>query len=504
MPKTDDKQKNNSSIERPPIIVVMGHIDHGKSKLLDYIRKTNIVDTETGGITQHISAYEVHHKNKNGEDKRITFLDTPGHEAFSSMRSHGAKVADIAILVVSAEDGVKAQTLEALKAIKGGGIPYIVAINKIDKPGANVEKTKQDLSENEIYLEGYGGDIPFVPISAKAGTGVSELLDMMLLVAEMEELKADPNKNAEGVIIESHIDPKQGTSASLIITDGTLKKGMCVSTGETCSPVRAIEDFLGEKIDEASFSSPIRITGFDKIPESGFPFSSFKTKKEAEEEAAKHTTAQRTQDIIGPKDAPVMIPIVFKADALGALDAIEKELKKTTNDKVALKIIHKGVGNITENDIKVALGSSDTLVLGFRVRVDSKAASSADKSDIPVESFGIIYNITDYIEKEVLKRTPTEKVEEETGKAKILRVFSKTKDKQVVGGKVLEGFISSGANVKIERRETVIAEGKILELQQQKIKTDKVEEGVEFGVTIESKMEIAEGDHIKPFVIVTK
>jgi translation initiation factor IF-2 len=498
------KKQNTLMIERPPIIVVMGHIDHGKSKLLDYIRKTNIVDTETGGITQHISAYEMLHKNQNGDDKRITFLDTPGHEAFSSMRSHGAKVADIAILVVSAEDGVKAQTLEALKAIKEGDIPYIVAINKIDKPGANVEKTKQDLSENGIYIEGYGGDIPFVPISAKEGTGVSELLDMMLLVADMEELKADPSVNAEGVIIESHVDPKKGTSASLIITNGTLKKGMCIGIGETCSPVRIIEDFLGKKIDEATFSSPIRITGFDKVPRSGFPFSSFKTKKEAEEEASKYESPPRVQKIIGSENAKVIIPVVLKADALGTLDAIEKELQKTVSEKVSIKIIYRGVGDITENDIKSASGSSDTIVIGFRVHIDSEAISFAEKNEIPVHSFGIIYNITDYIEDEVKKRTPKEKIQEETGEIKILRIFSKTKDRQVIGGKVLKGFITSGANISIERRGTAIAEGKVIELQQQKIKTDKVEEGLEFGVTIESKMEIAEGDYIKPFIIVTK
>ncbi len=503
MPNSKEKQ-NIPQIERPPIIVVMGHIDHGKSRLLDYIRKTNIVDTETGGITQHISAYEVHHKDQSGVDKKITFLDTPGHEAFSSMRSHGAKVADIAILVVSAEDGVKAQTLEALKAIKEGNIPYIVAINKIDRPGSNIEKTKQDLSENGIYLEGYGGDIPFVPISAKEGTGIPELLDMMLLVADMEELRANPDAKAEGVIIESHVDPKKGTSASLIITNGTLKKGMCIGIGETCSPVRAIENFLGKRIDEATFSSPIRITGFDKVPKSGFPFYSFNTKKEAEEEASKHECSPRVQEIIGLENAEVIIPIVLKADVLGTLDAIEKELKKTVTEKVALKIIYRGVGDITENDIKVASGSSDTIVIGFRVRIDSKATSFAEKNEIPVQSFGIIYNITDHIEKEVEKRTPKEKIAEETGKIKVLRIFSKTKERQVVGGRVLEGFISSNANVKIERRETVIAEGKVIELQQQKIKTDRVEEGLEFGVTIESKMEIAEGDYIKPFIIVTK
>jgi len=269
-------------IERPPIIVVMGHIDHGKSTLLDYIRKTNVVEGESGGITQHISAYEVHHKDKNGSDHRITFLDTPGHEAFSAMRARGAVLADIAILIVSAEDGIKAQTMEAYNEIKNSKTPFIVAINKIDKPNANPEKVKNELLEKEIYLEGYGGDIPYVEISAKTGQGIPEILDMMLLIAELEELKADTSVNGQGIVIESNVDPKKGISATLVITDGTLKKGMCISAGESISPVRLIENFLGESVPEATFSSPVRITGFNSVPKVGSKFVACASKKEAE------------------------------------------------------------------------------------------------------------------------------------------------------------------------------------------------------------------------------
>ena len=264
------KEKIDKKIQRPPVIVVMGHIDHGKSALLDYIRKTNVVESESGGITQHISAYELTHNNR-----KITFLDTPGHEAFKKMRSRGTEVADIAILVVSAEEGVKAQTLEALECIKESTIPFIVAINKIDKPQANVEKIKQNLIENEIYLEGLGGEIPFVPVSAKTGVGIPELLDMMLLVADLEELSGDKGKSADGIVIESNLDQKKGISASLVIKDGTLKSGMFVVAGDSFSPVRIMEDFKGLPIKEASFSSPIKIVGFNKVPQVGAKFSSF-------------------------------------------------------------------------------------------------------------------------------------------------------------------------------------------------------------------------------------
>ena len=277
--------KNNSKenmVARPPIVAVMGHIDHGKSTLLDYIRKTNVVEGETGGITQRISAYEVIHKDENGIDKKITFLDTPGHEAFSGMRERGAEIADIAILVVSAEDGVKPQTIEAWKTIEENKIPYIVAINKIDKPGANVEKTKQELAENEIYLENYGGKVPFAEISAKVGTGIDSLLSLILILTEMEELKGENSENASGFVIEVNMDGRRGILATLIIKNGSIKKGMTVVVEDTMCSTRIIENFKGEMINEATFSSPVRIVGFDKMPRVGAPFSSFQKKGDAE------------------------------------------------------------------------------------------------------------------------------------------------------------------------------------------------------------------------------
>lgn len=490
--------------ERPPIIVVMGHIDHGKSTLLDYIRKTNVVASEAGGITQHLSAYEVVHKDQNGADKRITFLDTPGHEAFSAMRARGAKVADIAIIVVSAEDGIKAQTLEALAAIKTSNTPFIVAINKIDKPAANIEKTKNELVEKEIYIEGYGGDIPCVPISAKTGQGVPELLDMMLLIAEIAELKAIHDTAAEGVIIEAHVDPKRGISATLIITNGTLKKGMCVVAGDAYAPIRAISDHTGTDVAGATFSSPVRITGFDKIPSVGAIFTTVTSAKEARVLTERHLSKMPTTPTNTTAQTETMIPLVIKADVLGSLEAIEKELAKVTHEKICWKIIQRGVGDITENDIKTASGSQDTIVIGFRVRTDASATTLAEKMRIPVETFVIIYNITDYMEKVMNERAPKERVEESTGKIKVLRAFSKTKDKQVLGGKVLEGVITVGSSVKIIRRDTEIGKGKVLELQQQKIKTNEVKEGLEFGTMIESKMEIALGDIVEPFIFVIR
>jgi len=493
------KPQSDTLRERPPIVVVMGHIDHGKSTLLDYIRKTNIVESESGGITQHLSAYEVQHKNK-----RITFLDTPGHEAFSAMRSRGAHVADIAILMVSAEDSVKAQTLEALEAIKKAEIPYIVAINKIDKPNANVPKVKNELVEHGIYLEGFGGDVPYVEISAKQGTNINELLDMVLLVAELAELKADPNAPAQGIVIESNVDPKKGISATLLVTEGTLRKGMCIVSGDAFSPVRYMEDFLGKEVDEVTFSSPVRITGFNKVPDTGLVVLACESKKEAEIKAKEYGATEQTKEIIGPKNAELMIPIVFKTDALGTLEAVQKELGKVQHDKVSFQIIHKGIGDITENDIKVASGSPESIIIGFRVRADSKAITAAEKLGITIKTFAIIYNITDYLEEEVKKRAPKGEVEEQVGEAKILKVFGKTKDKQVLGGKVTTGLIKVGGRVKIFRRETEIGSGKILELQQQKVKATEVKEGNECGVMIESKTEIASGDTVASFTITTK
>ena len=315
---TKDKQLNLEV--RPPVVVIMGHVDHGKSTLLDYIRKTNIVESEKGGITQHISAYEVLHKNEKNIDKKITFLDTPGHEAFSKMRERGAKIADIAILVVSAEDGVKPQTIEAWKTIVASEIPCIVAINKIDKSGVNIEKTKTELTENEIYLEGYGGKVPFTPISAKVGTGIDDLLSLILILAEVENFTANKTDKASGFVIEAHLDSKRGIEATLIIKNGTLKKGMTVAVKDSICSTRIIESFSGKMIEDASFSSPIRLIGFNKMPQIGGEFKAFDTKQETEKyiKEIQNENSENKKDLSKDETNKKIIPIVLKADETGS------------------------------------------------------------------------------------------------------------------------------------------------------------------------------------------
>ena len=493
--------KNSIKTKRPPVVVVMGHIDHGKSTLLDYIRKTNIVAKEAGGITQHLGAYEVQH----GDDK-ITFLDTPGHEAFSSIRERGARVADIAILVVSAEDGVKPQTVEALKCIIAEKIPYIVAANKIDKPGADVERTKANLAEHEIYVEGYGGDVPIVPISALNGKGIPELLDMIMLVADLGDFSADSEALAEGAVIEAGLDNKKGIYATLLIKNGTLTGGSYVVAEDAYAPVRILEDYLGKPIKSATFSSPVRITGFNKIPSVGAIFNVIEDKKEAELKAntfkplaKKVVPFSRTTD-----DSIISIPLLIKADAIGSLEGIKHELAKIKNDKVVLKVVAESIGNINEGDVKTAQSDANIILLAFNAKPDSKAKSILERSTIRVESFDIIYNLVKFVQDLVASRVPKEYIDEVSGVAKILAVFSKAKDKQIIGGKVQQGSILLGSEVKILRRDVEIGRGKVKELQQQKKKTDEVTEGFEFGTLVESKMEIAIGDKIQGFRTVEK
>lgn len=499
-------KKTGDSISRPPIVVIMGHIDHGKSTLLDYIRKTNVVATEAGGITQHISAYEVNHKDASGKERRITFLDTPGHEAFKGMRSRGARVADVAVLVVSAEDGVKAQTLEAYRSIKESETPFVVAINKIDKPNANIEKTKQSLSEAEIYVEGYGGDIPWVAISAKAGTGVPELLETILLVAEMEELSGNPEKPMEGVVIESRMDPKKGIMATVVITNGTLKRGGCVVAEDAYAPVRVIENFAGKILDEASFSTPIRITGWSSVPKVGATVTAVLSKKEAEKCIMECDSRLRKSDQVEDvhEDGAVVIPLIIKTDVAGSLEAIEHELKKKTHERVRLKIIGKGVGAVSEADIKLASRAEGALVIAYHIGADAPATDLASRTEIDIHHFDIIYKLTEWIDEIILLRAPHIEVVEHMGELRVMRFFSEQKERQVIGGKVLSGKITTGGKFKIMRRDAEIGEGKVLELQCQKIKTPEVGEGSECGLQVESKITIAEKDVLIPYHIVKK
>lgn len=487
---------------RPPIIAVMGHVDHGKSTLLDFIRKSNVVDGESGGITQHISAYEVTHETNDGS-KNITFLDTPGHEAFSAIRTRGALVADIAILVVAADDGVKPQTIEAYQSIKKAGIPFVVAINKIDKDGANVENTKTSLAENEIYLEGYGGDVPNVEISALQGTGIDDLLDTILLVAEVEELTGDPSLPAEGFVVESHLNPQKGITATLVITNGTLHKGTFLVCNGCYTPVRFIENYLGAQVETASLSQPVAITGWKSLPQAGELFSVVDTKQEAEEKSSTFTREQVQEAETHNEEGKLPIPIIIEADAHGTLDAVLQEISKISLERVYPKVISAGTGPITERDIQIATTKENSIVVGFNVPVEPRAKHLADREHVKPQTFTIIYKLTEWLTEELEKQSPMFDTEETTGSAKILKTFSKAKDKQVIGGRLEEGVLKKGNKVKIFRRDNEIGEGIIKGLQQHKAEVDSVGEG-EFGSMIESKTEIAPGDYIRSIIIVKK
>lgn len=486
--------------QRAPVVVVMGHIDHGKSTLLDYIRKANTAAKEEGGITQHIRAYEAECEVL-GQKRKMTFLDTPGHEAFCSIRERGARIADIAVLVVSAEDGVKPQTIEALKCLTGDCVPFVVALNKIDKGGVNLDKIKQNLAEHEILVEGWGGDVPLVPVSGKTGENVPDLLEIISLQSDLENLEGDPSLPAEGFVIESDRNPKQGISATLIIKNGTLRVGHFVATEGAYAPVRNIENFAGASLKEASFSSPVRVVGWSAGPSVGREFKTFASKDEAAKFAETKIPGSAHENLESAKAGVVALTLVIKADTAGSLEALEHELHKLGNDKIAPRIISKGIGAITEKDIKTA-GIKKSLILGFNVSVDKSAEALAMRENTEVKTFRIIYELLDYVKEKIVTETPVSTVEVTTGSAKLIRTFSKNKDKQVVGGRVNEGEIRSGSTVKILRRDAEIGEGRIKEMQTQKIKVSSAKEGEEFGMLIESKIELAEGDMLKAIAMV--
>ncbi|MFA7315402.1 MAG: translation initiation factor IF-2 [Candidatus Paceibacterota bacterium] len=501
---TKNVQPNTAS--RPPVVVIMGHVDHGKSTLLDYIRKSNIVSGEAGGITQRISAYEVTHKDEHGANRLITFLDTPGHEAFSKMRARGATTADIAILVVSAEDSVKTQTLEAYQTIIDSKLPYIVAINKIDRPNANVEKVKMDLVEKGIYLEGFGGDIPFVPISAKEGTGVNDLLDMIILVADLNSFTGATNETARGVIIEAHRDPKRGVSATGIIKNGTVEAGMFIVAGTAITNTRIMENFLGKPIKTATMSSPISLVGFDVIPDIGSTFETFHTKKEAEQYIKEmHELLEKAGNKEGVTvTAKKIIPLIIKTDVAGTIEALEKEITKINTDDLAFRIISKGVGAINESDLKLANSGTESLIVGFNVKIDNGARDLNESLKITVQTFDIIYKLTDWLKEVAEERRPRSEVMETIGTLKVLRTFSATKDKQVIGGKVTLGHVSEGGIVRVIRRDFEIGRGKIVGVQINKTKVKQVEEGTDCGLLVEAKVDIASGDVLEVFTTTIK
>lgn len=488
---------------RAPVVAVVGHIDHGKSTLLDYIRKTNVVAGEAGGITQRLSAYEVLHAPKGKEARPITFLDTPGHAAFQTMRSRGLEVADVAILVVSAEEGVKPQTLEALRLIREVGIPFIVAINKIDKPSAQIDRTKSSLIENEVYLEGLGGDVPWVGISAKRGDGIEELLDLILLAADLEGLTYDPSLPAKGVVIESHVDTRKGISATLVVQEGVLVSGSFVVAGESFAPLRIMQNVLGKSVREVPAGSPVVVVGFSSLPVAGVPFTVVKTKAEAREacERASADSARKPSKLFDPnEETKPYLPLIIKADVAGSLDAIEHELAKIKTERLDIRVIERGVGPVTESDVKLVSGGKiPGIVLGFNVEADARARELSERDGITIALFNIIYKLAEWLAGEIPSRTPKVETEVMRASAKVLKIFSEGKEGFLLGGRVEEGTLEKGAQVKLMRGAEELGRGFIGSMQSGKSPVSSVAAVAEFGAMVKISSTPAPGDKLVAF-----
>ena len=483
-------------VARPPVIAVMGHVDHGKSSLLDYIRKASVVAGEAGGITQHVAAYIAEHGGRH-----ITFLDTPGHAAFKALRERGAQAADIAILVVAADEGVMPQTLEALAAITEAKIPYVVAITKIDKNNADVERAKSSMLEHGIYLEGLGGEIPYAPISSKSGEGVSELLDLVLLAADLAELTGDPEAPAEGYVLEATQDPKRGATATLIVKDGTLTTGSFVVAGDAYAPVRYIEDFRGARVEGVGPSEPARIAGFSSLPSAGVLFSIVKSKKAAE--ALAKTTASQSIERTAATEGVAELTLVVKADVAGSLDAIRHELAKVTHERAAVRIVSEGVGAVSENDVKTARSAGATII-AFNTSVEAVARDLALRDSVAIEPFTIIYELTEKVGELLRAKAPTIEVERELGRAKVVAVFSTSAKKQVIGANLTSGAFALGQMVKLLRggeEGAEIARGKVVNLQLQRADVKEVRTEGNFGIEIEAREDAKPGDELVTFVV---
>lgn len=477
----------------------MGHIDHGKSSLLDYIRKSNVTAGEAGGITQHVSAYVAEHEHE-GAKRRITFLDTPGHEAFKALRARGAAAADVAILVIASDEGVKPQTKEAYEEIMAAGIPFVVALTKIDKNGADVEKAKISALEAGIYLEGLGGSIPFVAVSSKSGEGVPELLDLVLLTSDLAELTADPDAPASGFVLESSQDPRQGISATLIVKNGTLKTGIVAVAGPAFAPVRFMDDFQGKRLREAGPSEPISVSGWSALPTAGQPFSVAASRKEAEKMV---TAPAQIMNTVAAQDAggKSILPIVIKADVTGSIEAITGLIEKLSHDRVSIKVLASGIGSVTDNDVKSAAAAGG-LVIAFHAPTDSAARDLAERLAVPIESFTIIYELEKRVSDLLIERAPKMRTEEILGEMKVLKAFSTSGNKQVLGAKHVSGMLSVNDQVKIDRRGIELGFGKILNLQQARADVSEIHVEGEFGLQVEAKTEIAGGDVLIAFRVV--
>lgn len=481
--------------ERPPVIVVMGHVDHGKTKLLDSIRSTNVIAGEAGGITQHIGAYQIIRKKQ-----VITFIDTPGHEAFTAMRSRGAKVADIAILVVAADDGVKPQTVEAFRIIEAAKIPYLVAINKIDKASADVNRVKQELSTQlNITPEDWGGKIICAPISAKDGTGIEDLLDMVLLVAETEatSLKANPDTDAAGTVIESNVDKAAGPLATILVQNGTLRVGDQLCFNEVIyGKVKSLKNYKGEDIKEAGPSTPAKILGLKISPAVGDILNVGEGEKVKTKNIKVSSRAADVMPVMGDDNAEDKIPkvnVLIKTDFLGSAEAIEESLMKLNNEKVKVRVISKGLGYITEGDVKRA-EDSNAKILGFNVRMSPVIETLVRERQVTVKVFSIIYDLIRYVKEEMQLLVKPEINRVELGRLKVLAVFRTETGSQIVGGKVLDGEIKNNSLIDVKRGDDFIVSGKLTRLQAGKQDVESVSKDQEAGLKYEGKPVVAVDD----------
>lgn len=496
-----------SLLPRPPVVTIMGHVDHGKTSLLDAIRETNVTAQEAGGITQHIGAYQVELK-----ERKITFLDTPGHAAFTAMRARGAQVTDIAVLVVAADDGVMPQTIEAINHAKDANVPIIVAINKIDKPEANPDRIKQDLTEYGLVAEEWGGDTIFVPVSAKKREGIEQLLEMILLVADMKDLRANPNRPAKGTIIEAKLDKGRGPVATVLIQTGTLEVGDAIIAGAAAGKVRVLSNEKGKKLKKAGPSTPVEVIGFDELPEAG-DILYVVTEGVARNLADKRMQLKRENELLQNQKVTLddlftkikegeikELKIVLKADVQGSVEAIRQSLERLTNDEVRVKVIHGGVGGIGEGDVMLA-SASNAVVIGFNVRPDPMAKRIAEKEKVDIRLYRIIYEIIDDVQKAIEGMLAPEYKEVIVGRAEIRMVYKVPKVGNVAGCYVLEGKINRNASVRLIRDHIVIYDGKIESLKRFKDDAREVVEGFECGIGLEKFNDIKEGDIIEAYAM---
>jgi translation initiation factor IF-2 len=488
---------------RPPVVTVMGHVDHGKTLLLDAIRKTDVVSSEAGGITQHIGAYQIMHKNR-----KITFIDTPGHEAFTAMRARGARVTDVAVLVVAADDGVMPQTVEAIDHAKAAGVPIVVAINKIDKPEANPDKVRQQLSDYQLIPEEWGGDTVFVNVSAKKKINIDELLEMLLLVADISEVKANPKAPAQGVVIEAKLDRGRGPVATVLVQRGTLKVGDVVVTGKVYGRARALINDKGIKVKSAAPGEPVEILGLSGLPEPGYSFKAMENERQAKQLAESRALKSRlleqrrthvTLDDLYQKIREGEIRdlnLVIKADTQGSIEALRESLAKLDQKQVRINVIHKSVGGITETDVMLA-SASNAIIIGFNVRPTAKARDMAEKEKVDIRTYRVIYQVVEDIEA-ARKGLLAPKIEEEDiGLLEVKQVFKVPKIGIVAGCYVSEGIVNRNAKARVVRDSTIIFEGNIISLRRFKDDVKEVKSGFECGLRLEDFQDVKPGDVIE-------